>query len=102
MEWKQWNWKQWSLRSGSFRSFDSVQAIRAARLPSSSTGAHDSPGVLLGGCPCETRSDSSAANWSLAHFTLRAKAGQILFDGKTAPREAESQAERGVLAGLAR
>jgi hypothetical protein len=51
-----------------------------------------SSGVVVGWLSVRTRSDSSAANRSLAHFAERAKAGQSLSGLETDGRRAESQA----------
>ena len=56
-----------------FRRFSAVAP------PSMRTGAGEARSVgLLGGCPCENRSDSDAANRSLARSAIRRRQDELL------------------------
>src|SRR5690349_24668753 len=60
------------------------------------TGTDEAGGLLvwLGGCPCENRSDSDAANRSLAHPATSAGAGRTLAMPYLVRLASKSQARR--------
>src|SRR4051812_15623788 len=72
-------------------------AASRLRLRQRVTGPRKHAVSWLGGCPCENRSDSDAANRSLAHPATSAGAGRTLAMAYLARHGSKSQARRRVM-----